>query len=1072
MLNSVLDFLPSYPDISNPKLSYEILRRKEFYDIRLGPSENIPTTPDTPLDTQKIESRAFNSHTPYSGEIVFAEPGTGKTCTTEFIIDTFISSPLHKALIIAPSDTLFTNFITDIAKKCASLKFKVKFEGSKLEKKKKKAEENCKQKENKIACIEAQLKADETKQSLKGVKKAYDVQTFHELFTKVKDMKEDEIKTRFNHRVIFIDEAHLLRNDEKTKETYYDAILRLVDIAEGIRLFLLTGTPIWDKVEDLASLINLLLPREKRLKTGHAFTREYIKGTKINSNAVKELRAAFHGRISFLRTLSAAVDREFVGVTAPWLEHIKVYPVAMSGFQKEISETLALEEKGQNGRQVDSGFKVKSREASNFVAPDYKENSKSLTFNEKGGSAVPLYGSEFYKKAIKHDASGDYKYNNAEYLTHISENIGEYSNKLAFIAEYSETHPTEVMWVYNKSVKTGGGVINDSLILSALKTETGKKRFYWAKKLDDLRQPSNVPRFIVISSEPGTFNTPDSATKALEIVSSPENKYGKLCKIVFGSKRGALGLNIRNVRCSMIKFPHWNFSEIDQALARALRFGSYANFEDEKEKYLKVLLLASVKEFDGKSGGVNKGKGFPKDVSFDKEETVDLTIYKTAEKKDYLSKQFYRLMKEGAWNCAANYGRNVLSTDVEGSRFADYTTVNYKCEGFPEEHIDKSGKVWKYNVPSNEIITANYNSFYSVDADIVTSLKELFRNYGCLQFQDIKRLVVVDELALLGTLKYMIEKNVEIKDRFGFTRYLDEDSDVYYLKATQTKSTFYDSYYVNYPIVNERLAMEDVVEYLQLEEDKLKVKKFCKSDDDDFVAFVNSLNYKTKVYLIEELAINNLEKAFELFPHNVFQSEHFVWHNLYQIESKGIKYAKKPIAFVRILENGKWRFIQKGWELDQLSAVQSKAKPLPFNEELSSKLGVFATIDTVGFKIKDTTKPKDTSGTLCAYISKDTMFSWIWSFHQKGTDILETKFSIPSVSKLYESKGGEAIKTALKGKVAQGSDVLYGGDEANLNKLSDQTLVAMLSLVNSKKPKICEFLEGWFMKNGLVKVKA
>lgn len=1069
MKGSILDYLPSYPDIDDPKLSYEILRRKEFNDLQLGPTEEIPTTTDTPLTTQKIESRAFNPHTPYPGEIIFAEPGTGKTCTTEFIIDTFLNSPHFRALIISPGEVLLKNFAKDIAKKCATSKFTVKFEGSILEKKRGSALSKCEKKPDKKACISELLKAGEEKASTKKVIKTYDMKAFNEIFVAIRKMKDEEIKAHYSHRIIFIDEAHLLRNEENAKEKYYDDLLRLVEVAEGTRLFLLTGTPIWDKTEDLASLINLFLKKKDRLKTGYEFNRTYItKDNKLNPSAIPALRKAFHGRVSFLRSLSSTARRDFIGVTSPWMKYMTIFPVAMSGFQKKTTKRLETEEK-----DLDTGLKSKSREASNFVGPDYKMVNGELVFIERNDVIVPLYGSEFYNKVIIYDKDTGYKYVSQEYLETISTNLIEYSTKLSFIADYSDENPNEVMWIYNKSVKTGSGVINDALLLAALKN--GKKpRFLWAKTIEDLKRPSNIPKFIVISSELGTFNTAEMITKALEIVSSPENKYGKLCKMIFGTKKGVLGLTIKNARCAIIKYPHWNTSEIDQALARTLRVGSAANFEDENERYLKVFLLASVKA-DAKTG-LNKGKGYPKDVAFSKDKTIDVVVYETAEKKDYISKQFYRLMKEGAWNCAVNYERNVLATDTEGSRFADYTTVNYRCEGFPEENIDKSGKVWKYKVPSNQIIASNYNTFYGVNFDLLENLRVLFRNYGCLKLEDIRKLVTAEELVLLGTLKYIIEKNLEIKDRFGFIRYLEEDSDVYFLKESQNKTSFYDSYYTNNPIINEPLKITDVVEHFQLEADKDLVEKFCSKKGGDFVKFLNTLHYKTKVVLIEQLALDDLKKAMEMFPSNIFQTKAFAWHNFYQIESKGIGYATKPKALIRILDGNEWRYIQSDWEFEQTKETQT-VELLPFNEEFSNKLQLFATVDSSGFKIKDMSKTKQNSaGTTCTFIKIDVLLSIIWTLHINGSKILQEKATNPKVLKKYESEGLKGIRNALeelKTDVALSS--VYGGKVANIPKASEENknvLMMMMELTVLKKNKLCEFIRKWFEKEGLVKLKA
>ncbi len=1131
----ILNYLPSYPAIDDPEFIYKISRLEEMQKLKLSSFENVPIGTDTPLMSQALEQRMFNPHTPYPGEIVFHGMGTGKTCTAEFIIDTFKDSPAYKAVIISPSDMLMQAFASDIAKKCATQKFKVKFTGDLYEKKVETATAIAKKKSHSrdevVEQINVHIKKSEDRASTKKVKKTYHMMTIADLIKITKQENSSMIK-EFSHTLVFIDEAHLIRKDTKGG---YNAILKFLQNIVGARVFLLTGTPIWDKVEDIASLINLLLPMDLHLKTGVEFSKYIDDKDNLTLSAVSEFKKAFKGRVSFLREMLSSASRNYKGVTAPWLKHMVIFPVAMGVYQEqhvdeivEKTKELALNDKKEvnpknldeigyenwniedynemvkrerknkailidtknstkaneaikSFRQAmaDTGFQINAREATSFIAPDYSiVNKKVITTDDK-----PLYGKDFQDRAIVWNNDNKvWSYRDAEYLKYIKHNIDKFANKLEFIIDHALSHRNEVGWIYNKSVDTGSGVINYALILQELKDDNGNRQFIWAKTLADVKRKTNIPKFIVISSKEGTFNTPNSITEVLEFISSKENRYGEYCQFVFGTKKASLGLTLKNARWAIVSTLHWNESELDQALARIYRVGSHDNFDKPEEKYVNIYILASVKKANTAPNrattknittkevdkGYAQGKGFPVYASFTDYTTVDIEMAKVAEHKDYLSAQIYRIMKEESWNCAIAYGRNVLETDIPYSRFAGYNDINYTCDGYPEEFIDKSSKVWNYTVPTDEVIKSNYNLFYSIDLSLIESFKELFRNYGALEFKSICTLVSNDMITIMGTLKHMIETNVSILDRYGFTRYLEEDRNVFFLKNTLSKQPFTDSYYISNPIMNENIRLEDADEYRQLINDNDKIKNVCSSSarsDDVLVTLVESVNYKTKIFLIEELAVHDLERALKMFPKILHMSHNFVWHDLYQVEEKGIKYAKKEKNQIRLLAQGVWRFAHKGWELDEIEQDKEVAESQAtisnnFDKDLSMKIRLEGNITNAGFVIKDLdTATGKTLGMACSPSwTKNRLYELIWNLSIYKMEQHKPTTSDPQKERVNLAKN--------IGKVER---IIYGGDVANIAGLTDDDVAILNGYLRMNKAKLCEIVHAWFFKENLIK---
>jgi len=74
----IAQFIPRYPDRKDKNLAYELARKKEFYDLRLGPSIEADHIPGTPYKHQLLNSRLISPYTDYKSVLVFYDPGLGK----------------------------------------------------------------------------------------------------------------------------------------------------------------------------------------------------------------------------------------------------------------------------------------------------------------------------------------------------------------------------------------------------------------------------------------------------------------------------------------------------------------------------------------------------------------------------------------------------------------------------------------------------------------------------------------------------------------------------------------------------------------------------------------------------------------------------------------------------------------------------------------------------------------------------------------------------------------------------------------------------------------------------------
>ena len=692
----------------------------------------------------------------------------------------------------------------------------------------------------------------------KAVSQTYKIFTYDAFIKVIKNLNPDIIKERYSSRLIIIDEAHHFRIQPPKKKgegivtkAKYDIMHKFLHTVKDCRKILLTATPIWDDVTEISSLMNLILPMDKQLPHPKAFRKLFLKGGRLPDEHKIQLKEKLRGRVSFLRAMSTTADRTEIGVSAPWLEHVIVYPTPMSDFQYKYALQAKTEiirtEKG-NKREVAG---LKARDAATFIIPQFDEDG-----NIVGSYGTTAFQTLAYKK--KKDNNFDIlnpKYQNPEIANFIRSNLPKVSAKFSTVVKAITTHPKQVFFIYSDLVASGGGgVINFGLVLELF----GLKKTKTGETVDE-----KTRRYAIISGQPSTIHEGSKVTKFLKNVNRPDNRYGDRCQVIIGSRKASEGLTLKNVRQIHILSGWWNISSIDQALGRVFRVGSHAALKPE-ERTIKVFRHVAVK---------NKGefhKGSPYDIYGDglsDEVTQDIHVYQVAEEKEFQNVQIHRILKEAAWDCPLAYGRNVLKTDTQGSRECDYTDCNYRCDGYPDFLIDTtegSGgggngtNVWKYS--TGKTLKDTYNLFYSRDevSEMIRKIKELFGSFFSLKFDWIGRYLDLhtqqEYFLLLKALDVIIGTRMPIKNRFGFINYLKEENNIIFLEdSISVFSCYPESNYTRNMLVTETTTFGDWLLSSKFIRDKSKVDKFCKVPE---AAALQKIHYRTLIILLEESVKN------------------------------------------------------------------------------------------------------------------------------------------------------------------------------------------------------------------------
>nr|QBK86197.1 MAG: DEAD/SNF2-like helicase [Marseillevirus LCMAC101] len=741
------------------------------------------------------------------------------------------------------------------------------------------------------------------------------------------------IRQDYSNRIIIIDEAHTLKvqvgkdGKEKVNIKRYLRFNKFFHTVENCRIVLLTATPIWDKTHEIASLMNLIIPEVNQLPTGKKFMNEFFTpdGKLKPGPTLDKLKRIFRGRISYLR-IKLPFDITEMGSSEPWLEHIKVYPDAMSQLQADAakraeenvtSRETVIKSKGvpilyeydwdkfefirdENNELIpdDDGkpFKVPqkikggslkntSRQACILVAPIInKRKIEGVTFNEK-------YFESYFK-----DKKPRYSFGNTpkdKILKEVFKNrLYTYSTKYASIIQLLKDNPKENAYIYNTYVTDIGGVLPFAMILTL-------HGFEWVTSLGGMKKSSSTKRFMVISAK--TETSPAHTAKMIDSFNNKDNKYGnneygQRCQIIVGSRTSGLGLTFKNIRQVHFVSPWWNIPSQIQAFGRGYRLTSHEQLP-EGDRYINLYRHVAVDQAK-KKNGVRLNEGFPSGVYFSRsDDPIDIYMYRFSQQKEFSNSEIYRFMKEMAWDCPLSYLRNVLATDEDGSRQCDYRECAYDCDGFEpfdfQKRINKMSsrrlhkiskkygiptgqktiaelkenitQAWKYRIPGGEIERDTYDLYYSSDeiASLVEQVLKCFQSYFTLSLEALMRFIPVEEEekeSLLQALDHIIDSRILINDRYGFSSYLQEQNNIYFLNTnTSITASYPDANYTSNPLVTERISLGNIVKGMYFEEDEKIVNRFCKRPKKR-EALLDKLRCQTLIILLEAVYVLKKEK--------------------------------------------------------------------------------------------------------------------------------------------------------------------------------------------------------------------
>lgn len=885
------DFIPEYPSRDDPSFALKLAKKKEFQELNIGPG------PGQKIDgvlyaSQIFSRRMFSPYTEYTKAAFFHQAGAGKTCEASAIIEGIRSGRItedKRALIFVNNETLVSRFEEEIAKKCAKGLYDIE-EGSE--------------------------KA--TKRRLrKEVSKYYEIVTQSYINTLMSQPPE-KVKETHSGRTVILDEVHTVTETTLSKkkrekavqggvldEVTYHKFKEFLHLLDGSIVIIMTGSPIWDKPDGFATLMNLILPLEDQLPKNMSLVSE------------DRLREVLKGRVSFLRK-AEDIKKIEMGITQPLTEMVRVYPSAWSEFQETVADQAASSITDQTIAElsmVDDGEGDEDDEATEPTTGKGKAKPKGVgTLGSSAIAASTMVYPKITSKGIVSATEGIYK--TKDFLTlinttnkpgmvkyrkgevrgergiilkkvysEIEQNLIRYSAKFSTIIENIIKNPRHVTFVYCDSVKGVGGVFSLGLCLQiyGLQWNTAYTREGLLK--------STSRKFTVITGSTNSedsLQSSDQIQKFLDVHNSVENKYGDLSQVIIGSKVLRLGLTIKHTRKVHIAIPHWNVSSNNQVESRAIRLEALDAFPPE-ERIVEVYLHTAVRagkeriviDDEGRlvsiavdqrrpKGGVSKGGvsgerrpkgGVPKGGPEGGKLPIDLRIMVIAEEKVRASAPIYRIIQQVSYDCVAMYRRNVLVTDEDGSAECNYGECNYQCDGIPPlSKEDRKGKVWSYARVIGDLDYSTYNLFYGDERkkemiDVIIAAFGIKNQYS---YQELKALVKVkeyEEALFILAVDILVNSRMGVVNRMGMRSYIKIAGDHIFLDS-EIANAGIKGYslveYTNHYLVTDKYSFEDQILDMELKKDLELIDQVC---DNPNKRLIKKLSVSTRIKLAEEVWI-------------------------------------------------------------------------------------------------------------------------------------------------------------------------------------------------------------------------
>lgn len=556
----------------------------------------------------------------------------------------------------------------------------------------------------------------------------------------------------FDGRLLILDEAHKMGEDDtdEAKGTS-DSIQRIVKIANGLTLVLLTATPMYDSFQSIILFFNIFLWNDKRQKPSDKLSAgTFFKGDGSFKNAEAEsrFRGWCHEYVSFIRgenpftfpfrlpppqSMIGLIDRQTDFKGKKIAEPRKYLPLVVSyaeGVQKERVKKVA----GKIQEDVVPTI---------VVSPDGRSIVKC--FEKAGNTARFQYR---YAKGVSAFLSPS--------------QVGLHAAKFATVIKCIQ-ESTGIVFVYSNYVR--GGALQFAMCLE----EHGFDPAIGTRLLEN---PSG--EYTGSSKGKYAFLTSDMTDKQIAILirrlRKPENSTGQDIRVIVGSYIISEGVDFKNVRQVHILDPWFNMSRMEQIIGRGLRTCSHATLPFEEQNctvYLHTLRYADSTQ-----------------------ETYDEYIYRVfVENKAKAIAKVKHVLAESSVDCTTQISTNQLpdswrSLIIPQRRAQDREMVEMPLSAlsaptFEDGTVSLVCSVSAAAGPTPESYSRPLSSYLDIRDEVFDEIIRLFKEKPLWKRDDLLQKLAYAPNVVTYILESAIHQHLKLRDASGRTGTLENKDGVY-----------------------------------------------------------------------------------------------------------------------------------------------------------------------------------------------------------------------------------------------------------------------------------------------------
>jgi hypothetical protein len=745
-----------YPNIYDPEFAKRLYQKTEYAALASMPAgeETCGASVTSFMTTavQRLVARFLHPMTPYNGLLLDHGVGVGKTCSAITVAETFLEiAPQNTVYILAPSAiaTGFRRTIFDVNKLLPATKEELALTGEYW-----KSPQCTGMTYLRLAGVADNPNKEVVEKEVERiVRRRYKIMGYLEFANMIirkfntipghlsaderNEAEKAMLHAMFSDHLLIIDEAHNLRDSdaeiggggEVDPSKLTDAaegrrttpiIKKIVTYAEGLRLMLMTATPMYDTAPEIMFLLNLLIlndtkdPYDDTMFLKDVFN---LDGT-LSEDGEAKLSRVVRRYVSYMRGENPnTFPLRLTPSDCNAVDTVDSYPtismnrkesvVRMSEDEKKIFRELPLltQTVVPETRVGMSLIKILRDYANPSETGEASEVSDFVLNDtlQMGNITYPngMYGMRGFERYFKEEVTNAGGTKVKRYIWSPPDDDADRTIESVFGPEGLRSHAPKIAsivehvlagrgmsFLYSRFVKPGAipmaialelaglcRVLSDGTPAPLLKNGPKPTGYYVLLTSDDQLSPA----FGDLLKYATTFPTENDALEGTRV------------RAIIGSKVTAEGLDLKCIRQVHILDGWYHLNRIEQIIGRGVRFCSHTVLRDMGLRNCLIYLHAlAVPEY----------------------ETADLYVYRLAVRKALPIGRVTRLLKINAWDCMLNYDaialkdvgtRNIV--DALGNKYDNYDlhdkpftsfcdfmeTCTYTCPGAGSEMVPNEG---------------------------------------------------------------------------------------------------------------------------------------------------------------------------------------------------------------------------------------------------------------------------------------------------------------------------------------------------------------------------------------------